>query len=90
MEISVENAVMYGDNSSASSFSILAGNRSGPDAFPGFSFRCSFVIPSLVTCMSFIDGKGLPSGTGMLVSSSLVYADSYCLFNMLACSLESA
>ena len=41
-------------------------------------------MPSLVTCMSFIDGKRLPSGAGMLVLSSLVHVDSYCLFNMLA------
>ena len=45
---------------------------------------------SLVTCMSFIDGKGLPSGTGMLVLSSLVHVNSYCLFSMSAFSLGSA
>ena len=45
---------------------------------------------SLVTCMSHIDGKGLPSGTGMLVLSSLVHVDSYCLFNMQAFSMGSA
>ena len=48
------------------------------------------MLPLLVTCMSFIDGKGLPSGTVMLVLSSLVHVDSHCLFNMSAFSLESA
>ena len=80
----------YGDNSTASSFRILAGSRSGPEAFPGFSFCSSLVMPSLVTCMFFIDGNGLPSGTGMLVLSSLVHVDSYCLFNMSAFSFGSA
>ena len=47
-------------------------------------------MPSLVTYMSFIDGKGLPSGAGLFVLSSLVHVDSYCLFNMSAFSLESA
>ena len=34
----------YGDNSAASSFRILAGSRSGTEAFPGFSFCSSFVM----------------------------------------------
>ena len=59
------------------SFSTLAGNRSGPQAFPGLSFCNNFCTPSHVTLISGIDGKGVPSGVGMLLLSSFVQVDSY-------------
>ena len=80
-------------NSTASSFSILAGMRSGPDVLLGLSLCKSFATPSLLTLIFDIAGYGTPSGVGMSLVSSLVHVDSYCLLRMsalsfgLACSL---
>ena len=76
--------------SDASSFKILASNMSGPVALLRFSFCSNLSTPSAVTLMSGIAGKDVPSGFGMLLLSSLVHDDSYCLFRISALSLESA
>ena len=70
--------------SDASSFKILASNMSGPVALLRFSFCSNLSTPSAVTLMSGIAGKDVPSGFGMLLLSSLVHDDSYCLFRMSA------
>ena len=44
-------------------------------------------MPSLMTCICLSWERILPSGNSILVLSSLVHVDSYCLFNMLAFSL---
>ena len=48
-----------------SSFRILAGSRSGPQALAGLSFSNSLITPCSVTLISPMDGKGVPSGIGV-------------------------
>ena len=79
-----------GEISAASSFMILAGSISGPGALLGFSFCNNFRTPSAVTLMSGIAGNLVLLGVGMLLQSSLVHVDSYCLFRMSALSFASA
>ena len=74
----------------AISLRTLAGNKSGPEALLGFSLSRSFTTPSLVTSISGIDGNGVPSDDGMLLLSSLVHVDSYCLLRISALSFGSA
>ena len=74
----------------AISLRTLAGSKSGPEALLGFSLSRSFTTPSLVTSVSGIDGNGVPSGDGMLLLSSLVHVDSYCLLRISALSFGSA
>ena len=83
-------AVRNGDISLANSLSTLAGSRSGPPDFPGLSFCSNFRTPSHVTLISGIDGKGMPSGVGMLVVSSLVHVDSYWRLSISALSFALA
>ena len=80
----------YDANSRASSFSILAGSRSGPQALEGLSFSSSFTTPSSVILISDMDGNDVPSGVGMSSMSSFVHVDSYCRSRMSALSLGSA
>ena len=61
----------------ANSCSTLAGNRSGPQAFPWLSFCNSFRPPWHVTLISGIDGTSVPSGVGILILSSFVQVDKY-------------
>ena len=79
-----------GEISAASSFMILAGSISGPVALFVFSFCNNFRTPSAVTLMSGITGYVVLLGVGMLLQSSLVHVDSYCLFRMSALSFASA
>ena len=72
----------------ASSFRILAGSRSGPHALAGLSFSNSLTTPSLVTLISPMDGKGVPSGIGMSSLSSSVHVNSYWRFKMSAFLLD--
>ena len=78
-----------GEISAASSFMILAGSISGPVAL-GFSFCNNFRTPLAVTLMSGIAGYVVLLGVGMLLQSSLVHVDSYCLLRMSALSFASA
>ena len=68
----------------------FAGSKSGPEALLGFSLSRSFTTPSLVTSISGIDGIGVPSGDGMLLLSSFVHVDSYCLLRISALSFGLA
>ena len=74
----------------ASSFSILAGSRSGPQALAGLSFSNSLTTPCSVTLISHMDGKGVPSEIGMSSLSSFVHVDSYWQFKMSALSFGSS
>ena len=80
----------YGANSWVSSFSILAGSRSGPQVLEGFSFSSSFTTPSSVTPISVMDRNDVPSGIWMSLTSSFVHVDSYCRFRMSALSFGLA
>ena len=79
--------VNRGAISSASSFRILAGMESGPLALFGLTFRNNFVTPSSDIWSSFIGGKGSPTGSGILETSSWVYTDTYCRPRMSTLSL---
>ena len=70
-------------------FSILAGTRSGPDAFAGFRLLSSFSMPGAVNSMSGIEKIGSLSMSGMCQSGSLVNCEVYCEFRASATSVGS-
>ena len=74
----------------ASSFRILAGSSSGPQALAGMRFSNSLTTPCSVTVISPMDGKGVPSGIGMSSLSSFVHVDSYWWFKMSVLSFGSS
>ena len=69
-----------GANSFDASFSILAGTRSGPEAFAGFRLLSSFFMPGAVNSMSGIGEIGSPSMLGRCPSGSLVNCEVYSEF----------
>ena len=90
LKLSWKVVVRNGAISTASSFSIPAGMRSGPDALLGLSLCCGFATPFLLTLISGIAGYGTPPDVGMSPVSPLVHVDSYCLSRMSALSFGSA
>ena len=90
LKLSWKIVVRNGAISTASSLSIIAGMRSGPDAVLELSLCRSFATPFLLTLISCIAGYGTPSGVGMSLVSPLVHVDLYCLSRMSALSIGSA
>ena len=78
-----------GANSFDANFSILAGTRSGPDAFAGFRLLSSFSMPGAVNSMSGIAETGSQSKSGRCPSGSLVNCEVYCEFRASATSVGS-
>ena len=78
----------YGAISWASSFSILAGSKSGPQALAELSFSSNLATPCSSTLISPMDG--VPSGIGMSSLSSFVQLESYWQFRMSALSFGSS
>ena len=78
-----------GANSFDANFSILAGTRSGPDAFAGLRLLSSFSMPGAVNSMSGIGETGSPSMSGRCPSGSLVNCEVYCEFRASATSVGS-
>ena len=75
-----------GANSFDANFSILAGTRSGPDAFAGFRLLSTFSMPGAANSMSGIGETGSPSMLGRCPSGSLVNCEVYCEFRASATS----
>jgi hypothetical protein len=66
-------------------------DRSGPQALLGLIFSSILNTPSSEMLISGTDGMELPAGFGIIVLvSSLVNTDSYCLLSMAALSFGSA
>ena len=80
----------YGAISWASSFSILAGSKSGPQALAELSFSSNLATPCSSTLISPMDGKGVPSGIVMSHLSSFVQVEPYWQFRMSALSFGSS
>ena len=70
VKLSLKIVVRNGAISMASSFSTLAGMRSGPGALLGLSLSRRFTLPPLLTLISGIAGYGTPFDIIMLLVSS--------------------
>ena len=79
----------YGEISSAASRRTLVGTWSGPFAFCGFNFSSNLAIPPTWMSMFGRDGMLICCKVGMLVGSSSVNTESYCLFSISAFPLLS-